>query len=118
MTTLLISDLHLDASLPAITDQFLSFIDQRARGARTLYILGDLFEAWIGDDDPDPDKRRVVAALRSLTAAGVPCYGVSGMLGDGATSNAHGLNERIRVQTLIEGREFLYRLAKMYADGK
>ena len=32
------------------------------------------------------------------------------MLGDGATSNAHGLNERIRVQTLIEGREFLYRL--------
>ena len=40
------------------------------------------------------------------------------MLGDGATSNAHGLNERIRVQTLIEGREFLYRLTKMYAGGK
>jgi len=78
MTTLLISDLHLDASLPAITDQFLSFLDQRARGARTLYILGDLFEAWIGDDDPDPDKRRVVAALRSLTAAGVPCYVMHG----------------------------------------
>jgi len=55
---------------------------------------------------------------RFLTPAGVPCYGISGMLGDGATSNAHGLNERIRVQTLIEGREFLYRLAKMYAGGK
>jgi acetylornithine deacetylase/succinyl-diaminopimelate desuccinylase-like protein len=54
---------------------------------------------------------------RFLTPAGVPCYGVSGMLGDGATSNAHGLNERIRVQTLIEGREFLYRLAKLYAGG-
>ena len=40
---------------------------------------------------------------RFLTPAGVPCYGVSGMLSDGATSNAHGLNERIRVQTLIEG---------------
>ncbi|MBC8027267.1 MAG: hypothetical protein H7Y89_14840, partial [Steroidobacteraceae bacterium] len=46
------------------------------------------------------------------------CYGVSGMLSDGATSNAHGLNERIRVQTLLEGREFLHRLTKMYAGGK
>jgi acetylornithine deacetylase/succinyl-diaminopimelate desuccinylase-like protein len=55
---------------------------------------------------------------RFLTPAGIPCYGVSGMLSDGATSNAHGLNERIRVQTLIEGREFLYRLTKMYAGGR
>jgi acetylornithine deacetylase/succinyl-diaminopimelate desuccinylase-like protein len=55
---------------------------------------------------------------RFLTPAGIPTYGVSGMLGDGATSNAHGLNERIRVQTIIEGREFLYRLTKMYAGGK
>jgi acetylornithine deacetylase/succinyl-diaminopimelate desuccinylase-like protein len=53
---------------------------------------------------------------RFFTPAGVPCYGVSGMLGDGATGNAHGLNERIRVQSLIEGREFLYRLAKAYAQ--
>jgi acetylornithine deacetylase/succinyl-diaminopimelate desuccinylase-like protein len=55
---------------------------------------------------------------RFLTPAGIPTYGVSGMLSDGATSNAHGLNERIRVQTLLEGREFLYRLTKMYAVGK
>ena len=55
---------------------------------------------------------------RFLTPAGIPTYGVSGMLSDGATSNAHGLNERIRVQTLIEGREFLYRLTKVYAGGK
>lgn len=55
---------------------------------------------------------------RFLTPAGIPTYGVSGMLSDGATSNAHGLNERIRVQTLIEGREFLYRLTKLYAGGK
>jgi acetylornithine deacetylase/succinyl-diaminopimelate desuccinylase-like protein len=55
---------------------------------------------------------------RFLTPAGIPCYGVSGMLGDGATGNAHGLNERIRVQTLIEGREFLYRLTKAYAGGR
>jgi acetylornithine deacetylase/succinyl-diaminopimelate desuccinylase-like protein len=52
---------------------------------------------------------------RFFTPAGIPCYGVSGMLSDGATSNAHGLNERIRVQTLLEGREFLHRLTKMYA---
>jgi acetylornithine deacetylase/succinyl-diaminopimelate desuccinylase-like protein len=55
---------------------------------------------------------------RFFTPAGIPTYGVSGMLSDGATSNAHGLNERIRVQTLIEGREFLYRLTKTYAGGK
>jgi acetylornithine deacetylase/succinyl-diaminopimelate desuccinylase-like protein len=55
---------------------------------------------------------------RFLTPVGIPTYGVSGMLGDGATGNAHGLNERIRVQTLIEGREFLYRLTKLYAGGK
>ena len=51
---------------------------------------------------------------RFLTPAGIPTYGVSGMMGDGATTNAHGLNERIRVQSLMEGREFLYRLTKLY----
>ncbi len=55
---------------------------------------------------------------RFLTPAGIPTYGVSGMFSDGATNNAHGLNERIRVQSLLEGREFLYRLAKAYAGGK
>jgi acetylornithine deacetylase/succinyl-diaminopimelate desuccinylase-like protein len=55
---------------------------------------------------------------RFLTPIGIPTYGVSGMFSDGATTNAHGLNERIRVQSLMEGREFLYRLTKMYAGGK
>ena len=55
---------------------------------------------------------------RFLTPLGVPTYGVSGIFADGATTNAHGLNERIRVQSLMEGREFLYRLAKLYAGGK
>jgi len=53
---------------------------------------------------------------RFLTAAGVPTYGVSGIFSDGATTNAHGLNERMRVQSLMEGREFLHRLAKLYAQ--
>lgn len=74
MTTLFISDLHLDGERPDITTQFLDFIEREARHAHALYILGDLFEAWIGDDDPDPDKRRVVRALRGLTHAGVACY--------------------------------------------
>lgn len=76
--TLFISDLHLDGERPDITAQFLDFLDREARQAAGLYILGDLFEAWIGDDDPDPDKRRVVTALKSLTHGGVPVYFIHG----------------------------------------
>ncbi|HEX9207542.1 MAG TPA: UDP-2,3-diacylglucosamine diphosphatase [Steroidobacteraceae bacterium] len=76
--TLLVSDLHLDGSAPGIARQFLSFLQGEAREARALYILGDLFEAWIGDDDPDPASREIVGALRSLTQAGVPCYAMHG----------------------------------------
>ena len=75
---LFISDLHLDGERPDITQQFLHFLDVEARRARALYILGDLFEAWIGDDDPDPDKRRVTAALHALTQSGVACYLIHG----------------------------------------
>lgn len=75
---LFISDLHLDGSRPDISAQFLDFLAGEARGAEALYILGDLFEAWIGDDDPDPDKRRVVAALQSLTRAGVRVFLIHG----------------------------------------
>jgi acetylornithine deacetylase/succinyl-diaminopimelate desuccinylase-like protein len=55
---------------------------------------------------------------RFLTPVGIPTYGVSGMMSDGATTNAHGLNERIRVQSLLEGREFLHRLTKAYGGGR
>jgi len=72
--TLFISDLHLDSSRPDITNQFLEFLRTTARGAAVLYILGDLFEVWIGDDDPDSDKQRIQAALRELTDSGVPCF--------------------------------------------
>jgi UDP-2,3-diacylglucosamine hydrolase len=72
--TLFASDLHLDPSDPAIARQFLSFLAGEARRADALYILGDLFEAWLGDDDPDPASREVVMALRALTDSGVPCY--------------------------------------------
>ncbi|MFO1394931.1 MAG: UDP-2,3-diacylglucosamine diphosphatase [Steroidobacteraceae bacterium] len=73
MSTLLISDLHLDPREPEIVRQFVAFLDGEARRADALYVLGDLFEVWIGDDDPDPVGRDVAAALRRLTDAGVPC---------------------------------------------
>lgn len=78
MTTLFISDLHLDGTRPDITEQFIDFLRGEASRAERLYILGDLFEAWIGDDDPDTDKRRVIDALRKLTSSGVRCFVMHG----------------------------------------
>ncbi|MGN6513030.1 MAG: UDP-2,3-diacylglucosamine diphosphatase, partial [Lysobacteraceae bacterium] len=74
MTTLFISDLHLDAGRPAITELFGRFIDDEARGAEALYILGDLFEAWVGDDDPSETGRYVAEKLSALRERGVPVY--------------------------------------------
>ena len=78
MTTLFISDLHLDPQRPDITTQFLKFLETEAVSAEALYILGDLFEVWIGDDDPEPEKRRVVAGLKRLRERGVPCFVMHG----------------------------------------
>ncbi len=78
MTTLFVSDLHLDSSQPEIIDQFLDFLSGDAASARALFILGDLFESWIGDDDPDPDKHRVVHALHTLTASGTDGFFMPG----------------------------------------
>lgn len=72
MTTLFISDLHLDAGRPDITGQFLEFLGHEARTAEALYILGDLFESWLGDDDPDPHHARVKSALRQVVDDDVP----------------------------------------------
>ena len=73
MTTLFISDLHLDAGEPETIRRFVSFIETDARAASALYILGDLFEAWVGDDEDDLRLAPVEAALAGLTRAGVPC---------------------------------------------
>jgi len=70
VTTLFISDLHLDPAQPGITQQFLQFVARAEGRTEALYILGDLFEAWLGDDDPEPEYRRVVAALRKLRDSG------------------------------------------------
>lgn len=71
MTTLFISDLHLDGSRPAVTRLFFSFLEGEARTADALYILGDLFEAWIGDDDDDTHHQAVLARLQDF-ALSVP----------------------------------------------
>ena len=78
MTALFISDLHLDAARPEIAAQFLEFLRSDASHAQDLYILGDLFEAWIGDDDPAPQARQVVQALHALSARGVRCHVMRG----------------------------------------
>ncbi|MDQ2639101.1 MAG: UDP-2,3-diacylglucosamine diphosphatase [Pseudomonadota bacterium] len=70
---LLVSDLHLDASHPAAIGQFLHLLRTEAPRSDGLYILGDLFESWIGDDDDEPAREGVCAALRELTRQGVPC---------------------------------------------
>lgn len=78
MATLFIADLHLCTEEPAITAGFLRFLAGEARQADALYILGDLFEAWIGDDDPNPLHGQIAIALRSLVDSGVPCYFIHG----------------------------------------
>jgi len=86
MTTLFISDLHLDASRPAITRLFVEFVEKEASQANALYILGDLFETWIGDDAPGEVGDAVAEALSALHARGVPTFYIHGnrdfLLGD------------------------------------
>ena len=78
MTTLFISDLHLYHQRPAVTEAFRQFLRQEAVQADSLYILGDLFEAWIGDDDPDPHNRSIVTSLKALTDSGTRCFFIPG----------------------------------------
>jgi UDP-2,3-diacylglucosamine hydrolase len=78
MPTLFISDLHLDETRPQIVELFTLFLARDARGADALYILGDLFESWIGDDDDAPLAARVADGLRALRDSGTPVYFMHG----------------------------------------
>ncbi|AXK72488.1 UDP-2,3-diacylglucosamine diphosphatase [Lysobacter sp. TY2-98] len=78
MATLFISDLHLDAERPQVTDLFLRFLRDEARGASALYILGDLFEAWVGDDDPSETGAAVARGVRELVDSGTPTHFIRG----------------------------------------
>ncbi|MGL6348346.1 MAG: UDP-2,3-diacylglucosamine diphosphatase [Aeromonas sp.] len=78
MSTLFISDLHLCVQRPDMTAALVRFLEQDASGADALYILGDLFEFWIGDDDPNPLHQQVAAALLALSQQHVPIYFIHG----------------------------------------
>lgn len=86
MTTLLISDLHLEQERPDITRAFLFFLREQASEAEALYILGDLFEYWIGDDAMTPFHHAIARALREACAHGTRVYLMHGnrdfLLGD------------------------------------
>jgi len=66
MTTLFISDLHLDQTRPDITSALLEFLDSRAKHAEALYILGDFFEVWLGDDHSSDFNEQITMALQEL----------------------------------------------------
>lgn len=72
--TLFISDLHLNAKEPAITNTFFYFLDHIATQADALYILGDFFETYIGDDDPAPFIETIAKALANFTKSGKPVF--------------------------------------------
>lgn len=78
MATLFASDLHLDSEAPWAIDAFIAFLEGPARGAEALYLLGDLFEVWVGDDDDNADNARTCGALKELTDSGVATYAIHG----------------------------------------
>jgi UDP-2,3-diacylglucosamine hydrolase len=71
---LFISDLHLAWDKPEITQRFLHFLDNRANKANALYILGDLFDAWVGDDDFSPPNAKIRESLKRLSESGTKIY--------------------------------------------
>ena len=88
MDTLFISDLHLIQDRPQANERFFDFLESRARAAGALYILGDFFEYWIGDDDlADPFNAVIAGLLRELTRGGTALYLMHGnrdfLLGEG-----------------------------------
>lgn len=78
MVTLFISDLHLSGERENISELFIQFLQQRASKADALYILGDLFEVWPGDDMIQPDYEQSIAAMRELADTGLPIYIMQG----------------------------------------
>lgn len=93
MSTLFIADLHLDDSRPQITSLFEQYLaSAEVRRADALYILGDLVEAWIGDDDDAELPARIARATRAVRDAGVPVYFMVGnrdfMLGEAFAERA------------------------------
>jgi UDP-2,3-diacylglucosamine hydrolase len=100
LACLFVSDLHLDPARPQITRLFEHFLAGEARAAEAVYILGDLFEAWVGDDDDSELPARIARALRDLASTGVPIFFIAGnrdfLLG-------HGYAARSGMRLLLDG---------------
>jgi UDP-2,3-diacylglucosamine hydrolase len=85
---LFISDLHLQAAHPRTTQAFLDFLEVQAKRVQQLYLLGDLFEYWAGDDDLEtPYNNEIAQAIRQVSASGVEVFWIAGnrdfLVGDG-----------------------------------
>lgn len=78
MSTLFIADLHLSKEAPDLNGRFIDFLHGPARRAEALYILGDLFEIWLGDDLPPPFVSPIIEAMHTLSESGVPLYLIHG----------------------------------------
>lgn len=79
MSSLFVSDLHLTEERPEANERFISFVERKARDAEALYILGDFFEYWVGDDDlSDPFNAVVRGLLANLARSGVRLYFMHG----------------------------------------
>jgi len=78
LSTLFIADIHLGNEHPEISQRFVEFLQQQAVAAEALYILGDLFEVWIGDDAVQPEHQPAIDALKALTDSGTPVYVMHG----------------------------------------
>ncbi len=76
--TYFIADLHLAQERPVATGRFFRFLKEQAAGADALYILGDLFEAWVGDDDDGQLAKDAAERIRALTNAGTPVFFMHG----------------------------------------
>ncbi len=93
MVTYFISDLHLSAKRPATSALFLKFLALEAKNADALYILGDLFESWVGDDNHNTHDEEIIEGLAKLARSGIPLYFMHGnrdfLIGDQFVARTH-----------------------------
>ena len=74
MSAVLISDLHLQASEPSLLEKFEKFLSSKVNGFNNLFILGDLFETWIGDDDESEFNKKIIEILKKVSADGIKVF--------------------------------------------
>ena len=102
MSTLFVSDIHLEEGRPEAWEWLRAFLSGPARRAEAVFILGDLFEYWIGDDAPPPTARRLARRTSELVESGVPCHFLHGnrdfLLGEDYAASAR---LRLLPETLV-----------------